>query len=285
MRSLDRTQYRRIASVSEAGPDSVVASPKRSIVAVNCRAITGGLVASDLVWAQFRSVSGRLLERPVSQLREEPLEKRAGLWQPPRYQGRRAITTWWRPADRAGHAGCTTLGALEMAISLEFDPDVATFASWPVRLFWAGSADGYLPDFFARLRDGRALLVVRRPGGRADSASWDQTQELVTAAGVQAGWKVRVHTGDEDTVAVRNRQRLARYRHDRLADADTVSVLREVFAQPCSFDDGVAASGLPPLATVACGLHLIWRGELLIDWRRPFVPGRSLVRTRTEAQR
>ncbi|MFI7368209.1 TnsA-like heteromeric transposase endonuclease subunit [Streptomyces sp. NPDC050149] len=237
---------------------------------------------NDLVWAQFRSSAGRLIERPVRQLCGEKLEERAGVWEPPRYRGRRAITTWWRPADRAGHAGCATLGALEAAISLEFDPQVATFASWPVRLFWAGSADAYMPDFFARLRDGQARLLVRRPtGGAAAGDAWDRALRLVTAAGEQAGWQVRVHEGD-DAVVARNRQRLARYRHDRMACPDTARVLHEMFARPRPFDSGIQASGLPPLPAAACGLHLIWRGELLIDWNRLFAPGRSPAWTRKE---
>ncbi|MEU7082209.1 MULTISPECIES: TnsA-like heteromeric transposase endonuclease subunit [Streptomyces] len=237
---------------------------------------------NDVVWAQFRSCSGRLIERPVQQLRGEKLEECAGVWEPPRYRGRRAITTWWRPADRAGHVGCATLGALEAAISLEFDPQVTAFASWPVRLFRAGSTDGYVPDFFARLRGGQACLLVRRPsGGAASGEAWGRTLKLVAAAGEQAGWQVRVHEGD-DMVVTRNRQRLARYRHERMACLDTARALREVFTGPRPFDDGIQASGLPPLRTAACGLHLIWRGELLIDWNRPFAPGHSLVRTRQE---
>ncbi|MFD9749165.1 TnsA-like heteromeric transposase endonuclease subunit [[Kitasatospora] papulosa] len=238
---------------------------------------------NDVVWAQFRSCSGRLIERPVQQLRGEKLEECAGVWEPPRYRGRRAITTWWRPADRAGHVGCATLGALEAAISLEFDPQVTAFASWPVRLFRAGSSDGYVPDFFARLRNGQACVLVRRPsGGAASGEAWGRTLKLVTAAGAQAGWQVRVHEGDE-TVVTRNRQRLARYRHERMACPDTARALREVFTGPRPFDNGIQASGLPPLRTAACGLHLIWRGELLIDWSRPFAPGHSLVWTRQEA--
>ncbi|MFD3580507.1 TnsA-like heteromeric transposase endonuclease subunit [Streptomyces sp. NPDC058644] len=233
---------------------------------------------SDVVWAQFRSPAGRLLERPVSQLHAERLEERQGVWEPPRYRGRRAITTWWRPADRPGHVGCATLGALEAALSLEFDAQVAAFASWPVRLRWAESTDGYIPDFFARLYDGQARLLVRRPFGGAAGAGWKARLELVTAAGHQAGWRVRVHDA-EDAVVVRNRQRLARYRHARLADADTARVLHEVFARPRPFDEGIAASGLPPMATVARGLHLVWTGDLLIDWSTPFVPGRSLARS------
>ena len=92
-----------------------------------------------------------------------------------------------------------------------------------------------------------------------------------------AGWQVRVHEGPADAVAARNLQRLSRWRHTRLADADTAQVLRQVFARPRPLTTGVRASGLPELPTVARALHLVWTRELLIDWTRPFVPARSLV--------
>jgi hypothetical protein len=230
-----------------------------------------------VVWAQFRSPSGRLIERPVGQLRKEQLEKYEPVWQPERYKGRRAIATWWRLAGEARHAGCATLGALEAAVSLEFDPQVVTFAAWPVRLGWAGSEDGYVPDFFARLTNGQGQLLVRRPGGGA-AAGWAATLELLQTAGQEAGWQVRVHQEDaDDEVAARNRQRLSRWRHARLADADTAQVLHQVFTRPRPLIDGVTASGLPKLPTVAKAHHLIWTRELLIDWTKPYVPARSLV--------
>ena len=231
---------------------------------------------SDVVWAQVRSRAGRLLERPACELRQERLEEHEPVWQPERYQGRRAIATWWQLADQARHAGCATLGALEAAQSLEFDPQVVTFAAWPVRLSWAGSRTGYVPDFFVRLEDGQARLLVCRPGDGVAS-SWGATLELLEAAGRQAGWQVRVYAGVEDAVVARNRQRLSRWRHARLEDADTARILHQVFARQRPFAEGVGASGLPELPTVAKALHLIWSRSLLIDWARPFVPARSLV--------
>ncbi|MER6385448.1 hypothetical protein [Streptomyces sp. NPDC001250] len=54
-------------------------------------------------------------------------------------------------------------------------------------------------------------------------------------------------------------------------------MLHQVFARPRPFADGIRASALPELATVARALHLVWTRELLIDWSAPFVPARSLV--------
>ncbi|WP_327167143.1 TnsA-like heteromeric transposase endonuclease subunit [Streptomyces subrutilus] len=230
----------------------------------------------DVVWAQVRSGAGRLVERPVGELRREQLELHDPVWQPARYRGRRAIATWWRLADQARHVGCGTLRAREAALSLEFDPQVVTFASWPVRLTWAGRGPGWVPDFFVRLADGQAMLLVCRPGDGTGSR-WAQTLELMEAAGRQADWQLRVFGGAEDAVVAGNRQRLSQWRHARLRDADTARILHQVFVRPQPVTEGVRASGLPELPTVARALHLIWSQELLIDWTKPFVPARSLV--------
>ncbi|MFI1654783.1 TnsA-like heteromeric transposase endonuclease subunit [Streptomyces sp. NPDC020472] len=233
-------------------------------------------MVSEVVWAQVLSRAGRLVERPVRELRGERLEEYEAVWQPPRYQGRRAIATWWRPADRARHVGCAHLGALGAAVSLEADRDVVAFASWPMRLHWADDAGGYVPDFFVRLADGRARLLVCRPAGGSPQR-WEAAAELLEAAGKQADWQVRVHEGTADPVVFSNLQRLSRWRHTRLADADTARVLRKVFAEPQPLAVGVRASGLPELPTVAKAHHLIWTRELLIDWSSPYMPHRSLV--------
>jgi hypothetical protein len=236
-------------------------------------------VMSDRVWAQVRSAAGRLLERPVGELRGERLEEYAPVWQPQRYQGRRAIATWWRPAGQVRHVGCATLGAMDAVVALESDPEVRAFAAWPVRLGWAVDserAEGYVPDLFARLGGGGARLVVCRPGD-GTSEPWADRLRLLEAAGLQAGWQVRVHESAPDTVTARNLRRLSRWRHTQLADAGTARVLRQVFTRPQPLLAGVRASGLPELPTVARAHHLLWTRDLLIDWSAPFVPARSLV--------
>ncbi|MGW2785947.1 TnsA-like heteromeric transposase endonuclease subunit [Streptomyces populi] len=229
----------------------------------------------DVVWAQVRSRAGRLLERPVRELGRERMEELDPVWEPERYQGRRAIATWWKLSDRSRHAGCATLGALEAAQSLEFDLQVVTFAAWPVRLNWAGRPGSYVPDFFARLRDGSGRLLVCRPS--TAGPRWAETLELVEVAGRQAGWQVREYAPAQDAVLAGNIKRLSRWRHTRLYDADAAQVLHQVFARPQPFLPGVKASGLPELPTVAKALHLIWSRSLLIDWTKPFVPARSLA--------
>lgn len=230
----------------------------------------------DVVWAEFNSSAGRLVRRPLSQVRREELEEREPVWKPVQYRGKQAIATWWRLADTARHAGCATLGALAAARSLDFDPEVATFTAWPLRLSWADGDGAYVPDFFARLSHGQARLVVCPPGGRTGGADWPYTLELLDAAGRQAGWQVRVHT-PPDAVTAENQRRLSRYRHPRLADHEAARLLHAVFATPRPLTEGVQATGLPALSAMAQAHHLIWKRDLLIDWSVPFVPARSLV--------
>ncbi|WP_328842838.1 TnsA-like heteromeric transposase endonuclease subunit [Streptomyces sp. NBC_00258] len=237
---------------------------------------------SDVVWAEFHSSAGRLVRRPVGQVQHEELEEREPVWKPVQYRGKRAIATWWRPAGAARHAGCATLEGLSAARSLDFDPEVAAFTAWPVQLSWADSHGACVPDFFARLTNGRARLVVRTPGGQA-GADWLQTLRLLDAARRQAGWQLQVHT-PPDAVTAENQRRLSRYRHPRLADADAARLLHAVFATPMSLVQGVADSGLPDLSAVAQAHHLIWKRDLLIDWSVPFVPARSLVWSSTAPQ-
>lgn len=236
----------------------------------------------DVVWAEFHSPAGRLVRRPVSQVAREALEEREPVWRPVQYRGKRAIATWWRLADAARHAGCATLDALAAARWLDFDPEVATFTAWPLRLSWADGHGSYVPEFFARLSDGQGRLVVCVPGGRA-GADWPQTLQLLDAVRRQAGWQVRVHT-PADAVAAENQRRLSRYRHPRLADEDAAWRIHAVFAVPQCLAQGVAAAGLPRLSAMAQAHHLIWKRELLIDWSVPFVPDRSLVWSSTASK-
>ncbi|MFJ8536863.1 TnsA-like heteromeric transposase endonuclease subunit [Streptomyces sp. NPDC093591] len=238
-------------------------------------AIREGCAVRDVVWAEFHSLAGRLVRRPVSQVPREALEEREPVWKPVQYRGKRAIATWWRPADTARHAGCATLEGLAAARALEFDPEVVAFTAWPVRLSWPEGRGAYVPDFFARLSDGRARLVVRTPGGEGRTG-WPGTLRLLDAARQQADWQVRVHTPADATV-VENQRRLSRYRHARLADAEAARLLHAAFAMPRPVTEGVAATGLPELSALAQAYHLIWKRDLLIDWSMPFVAAQSLV--------
>ncbi|MFJ8077038.1 TnsA-like heteromeric transposase endonuclease subunit [Streptomyces sp. NPDC096176] len=252
------------------------------------RAISGGCTGKalmgEVVWAEFNSAAGRLRRQRVGEVHGEALETRKPVWKPVQYRGKRAIATWWRPAEAALHVGCAHLTALQTAQELEFDPQVASFAAWPVRLMSRDGGTVVVPDFFARLRSGQGCLVACPPVGETGNVQESAERQLLNAACEQAGWQLRVSPGPGEVVAA-NRRRLSRYRHPRLADAQAAQVLHAVFTRPQVLAEGIAASGLPRLSAMAQAHHLIWTRELLIDWERPFAPSSSPVWSATAVAR
>ncbi|MFE4956183.1 TnsA-like heteromeric transposase endonuclease subunit [Streptomyces sp. NPDC056653] len=230
----------------------------------------------EVVWAEFNSAAGRLRRQRAGEVCGEALETRKPVWKPVQYRGRRAIATWWRPAGSARHVGCAHLTALQTAQELEFDPQVVSFAAWPVRLMSLDGGTVVVPDFFARLRSGEGCLVVCPPGGGFGDVPESAEMRLLNAACEQGGWQLRVGPAPSEVIAA-NRRRLSRYRHSRLADEQASQVLHAVFMRPQVLAEGIAASGLPRLSAMAQAHHLIWTRELLIDWERPFAPLSSPV--------
>jgi len=58
----------------------------------------------------------------------------------------------------------------DVAMTLDFDPEVVAFASQPFWLSWAenGEKHRHPPDFFARLADGTGLVIDVRPDDRIE---------------------------------------------------------------------------------------------------------------------
>jgi hypothetical protein len=110
---------------------------------------------------------------------------------------------------------------------LDFDPEVVAIASQPFWLRWRDEDDRarrHAPDYFARLRDGSAVVVDVRPDDRIPER--DAATFAVTAAACgTAGWEYR-RSGDLDPVLVANVRWLSRYRHRRCLVPPIAAVLR-----------------------------------------------------------
>src|SRR6188472_4511061 len=95
-----------------------------------------------------------------------------------------------------------------------FDPTVVGIASQPFWLHWidaAGKPDSHAPDFFARRRDGSAVVVDCRPVERRrprDIAKFEATARACALA----GWEYRL-LGEVDALVTANLRWLAGYRH------------------------------------------------------------------------
>ncbi len=155
---------------------------------------------------------------------------------------------------------------------LDFDPLVAGISSQPFWLRWPGE-DGktvsHAPDYFARRRDGSAIVVDCRPAerrGPADAAKFDATARACAVA----GWEYRL-AGAADPVVAANVRWLAGYRHPRHHRGEPAAGLRQVFAAPAPLMAGAEAAG-DPVAVLPVLFHLLWRHELTADLSVPLGP-------------
>ena len=91
--------------------------------------------------------------------------------------------------------------------------------------------------------------------------------EATARACALAGWEYRL-LGEVDALVTANLRWLAGYRHPRHRLAETVDVLRRVFATPTPLMAGAEAAG-DPIAVVPVLFHLLWCHELTIDLSTP----------------
>jgi len=129
-----------------------------------------------------------------------------------------------------------------------------------------GKPDSHVPDFFARRSDGSAVVVDCRPVERRrprDIAKFEATARACALA----GWEYRL-LGEADALVTANLRWLAGYRHPRHHLAQTVDMLRRVFATPTPLMAGAAAAG-DPIAVVPVLFHLLWCHELRFELSTP----------------
>ena len=180
-------------------------------------------------------------------------------------KGQRSFAGWWWLATTGCHVGYESFTERDQVMLLDFDPDVTGVASQPMCLRWrdgSGRQRKHVPDFFARLRDGRGVVVDVRPDDRIPDR--DAEVFAVTAgACAAAGWEFR-RVGQADRVLAANVRWLSRYRHPRCADAAVAESLAGVFAEERMLFAGAAAAG-ERLRVLPVLFHLMWRGDLAAD--------------------
>ena len=77
------------------------------------------------------------------------------------FQGQRCFQGWWWFAATGEHVGFESWAERDVVMLLDFDRDVVGVSSQPFCLRWAGQPGGrrHVPDFFARLADGSAVVI------------------------------------------------------------------------------------------------------------------------------
>ncbi|SCL59741.1 hypothetical protein GA0070606_3153 [Micromonospora citrea] len=184
----------------------------------------------------------------------------------PSYKRQRNFPGLWWSSTTGAHVGYESWLERDHLMLLDFAPAVAGIASQPFWLFWNDEASGrrrsHAPDYFARLADGRGLVVDCRPVDRIKPR--DAAAFAVTGRACElVGWEYRL-VGAPELVMVRNVRWLAGYRHPRYRLPAVGAALREVFAEPAPLMDGAGAAG-EPIAVLPVLFHLLWCGELACD--------------------
>jgi hypothetical protein len=194
------------------------------------------------------------------------------------FQGQRSFQGSWWFATTGEHVGFESWVERDAVMLLDFDPDVIAVSSQPFCLTWANQprARRHVPDFFARLADGSALVIDVRPDeliGADDAEVFAATQRACAAV----GWGYR-RVGAVDAVLAANVRWLSGFRHRRCVNALAGSELvRRVAAGPMTVTGLVAFAG-DRVAVLPALYHLLWRGVLDVDLTAAPLSGRSVVR-------
>ncbi len=182
---------------------------------------------------------------------------------------------WW--LSSAGvHAGFGSWLERDVVMSLDAGPEVAAVASQPFWLSWPdeGRLVRHAPDYFARRRDGSALVIDVRADDRIDEGDAAKFETTAGACAL-AGWDYR-RIGALDPVLAANLRWLAGYRHPRYAMPAYAGDLVQAFACPLALMDGARAVG-DPVAVLPALFNLLWRRVLLADLTSALLASRSVV--------
>ncbi|WP_443068372.1 TnsA-like heteromeric transposase endonuclease subunit [Streptomyces sp. NBC_01352] len=178
--------------------------------------------------------------------------------------GRRWGPGQWWSATTGRHVSCGSAAMRAQLTVLDRDPEVVGLAGRPVRLLWrdgSGQVRSWVPQLFARYRDGTAVLAdcPSRPEAGGDRAR--KAAKVLKAACAQAGWSYqRLEPLDETRSA--NLKWLAGYRHPRNAGRPPLAAaVREAFAQPRPLLEGAEAAG-DPIEVLPAVFHALWHGHL-----------------------
>lgn len=202
----------------------------------------------------------------------------------PSFKGQRNFTGLYYAATMNAHIGFESWLERDVAMMLDFDPDVVAFSSQPFWLLWPheGGQRRHVPDFFARLANGTGVVVDVRPDDRIEPEDAEAFEATVRACD-EVGWVFR-RTGGPDAVRVANVRWLAGYRHRRCHRDEVAHRLREVFAQPAALLAGARAAG-DPVAVLPVLFHLMWHQVLVADLAGGLLGPGSVVRVRTDGPR
>lgn len=194
----------------------------------------------------------------------------------PSYRGQRSFPGLYYAATMDAHVGFESWAERDVAMMLDFDPDVVAFSSQPFWVTWRQGSEErrHAPDYFARLADGTGTVIDVRADDNiepADAEAFDATERACRSV----GWAFRRTAGPETLLAA-NIRWLAGYRHARCFRADMASTLNRVFAEPMPLMTGACLAG-DPLTVLPVLYHLLWRHTLAAELRNGLLGPGSIV--------
>lgn len=241
--------------------------------------------AAVVVAEEFAGDVSVIFAGPGGSRRREPLER---CWNVrfedmppvrsfPSRPGQRHFPGLWWAATTGDHVGYESWLERDHVMALDFDQEMVAFSSQPFQLVLAVPGERALrhtPDFFARQRDGSAVVIDVRADDRIepkDAAVFAATEGVCASA----GWGYR-RVGVLDPVFAANLRWLAGYRHPRCLRCDVAARVCEVFAAPAGLLAGARAAG-DPVAVLPVLFHLLWSGVLVADLAGSLLGALSVV--------
>jgi hypothetical protein len=230
--------------------------------------VSTGSAAEVRLWGGFEIayVDGAGVERceVLSRCRDAEFERARPVRGFASFKGQSHFPGLWWFSAAGDHVGFESWLERDVVMLLDADPAVAAVVSQP---FWLSWPDGkrtvrHAPDFFARRRDGSAVVIDVRADDRIEDSDAVKF-EMTGRACALAGWEYQ-RIGALDPVLAANLRWLAGYRHPRYAVPGCAADLARVFASPLSLMDGARAAG-DPIAVLPVLFSLLWRRRLLAD--------------------
>lgn len=225
---------------------------------------------------EFISADEGRCRRPLMSCCGTPFEFARPVRAFPSLKGQASFPGLWWSATTGRHVGYESWVERDVAMMLDFDPQIVAFSSQPFWLCWPGERRErrHAPDFFARRADGTALVVDVRPDGLIDPRA-AESFAVTARACEQAGWGFR-RAGGPSAVLAANVRWLAAYRHSRCLRPGIADVVMAAFKKPAPLFTAAEAAG-DRLAVLPVLYHLMWRGVLAADLAVDLLGPRTVV--------
>lgn len=218
---------------------------------------------------------------PLGELWSTSFERAAPVRSFPSFRGQASFPGLYYAATMDAHVGFESWLERDVAMMLDFDPEVVAFSSQPFWLSWAqdGRQRRHAPDYFARLADGTGVVIDVRPDDRIEPRDAEAFAATERAC-LEVGWVFR-RTAGPGVVIAANVRWLAGYRHRRCYRGDIARVLAGVFVEPKLLMDGARGAG-DPVAVLPVLYHLLWKQTLVTDVAAGLLGPGSVVSVRQE---